>query len=107
MGDLALIRAMQEATTKEKKAALLLMKNANYPKEIEAVALLLESGRRRRQRRESDAKTDHERRLLVGPRLPREVAEKYREAAQARNISLYEWASQALAAQYRRELPPE
>lgn len=107
MGDLALIRAMQEATPEERKAALLLMKHADYPEEVEAVALLLESGRRRRQRRNSDAKTDHERRLLVGPRLPREIAEQYRAAAEARHLSLYSWAAQALAAQYRRELPPE
>ena len=34
MGDLALIRAMQEATTKERKAALLLMNSDNFGSEL-------------------------------------------------------------------------
>lgn len=103
MADLSLIRAMQDASPEDKAAAMLLYSNATTAAEMKAISQLLISARRRQQRRTSDRATDHTRRLLVGPRLPREVAEDYRKAAQARNISLYQWASQALAAQYRRE----
>lgn len=56
--------------------------------------------RRKQKKRISDRATDHSRRLLVGPRLPRELAEEYRKAAQEKNQSLYQWAADALRAHY-------
>lgn len=103
MGDLTLVRAMQEAPEDVRRAALLLYQWAGDRAQVEAISRTLTDGRRARQRRESDQRTDHERRLLVGPRLPRETAERYRAAAQARHLSLYSWAAQALAAQYRKD----
>lgn len=104
MGDLALVRAMQEAPEDVRRAALLLYQWAGDRAQVEAISQTLTDGRRARQRRESDQRTDHERRLLVGPRLPRETAERYRAAAQARHLSLYAWAAQALAAQYAKDM---
>lgn len=104
MGDLALIRALQEAPEEVKRAALRLMMNARCKEDAAAVTTILIASRRKQQRRESDRRTDHERRLLVGPRLPRETAEKYRAAAEARHLSLYAWASMAMAAQYAKDM---
>lgn len=103
MGDLALVRALENAAPELREAALTLWKSATSKDQIEAATLLLCAARRREQRRSSDRATDHARRLLVGPRLPKATAERYKAAAAARHISMYEWASQALAAQYRRE----
>lgn len=104
MGDLALVRAMQEAPEDVRRAALQLYQWAGDRAQVEAISQTLTDGRRARQRRESDARTDPERRLLIGPRLPRETAERYRAAAQARHLSLYAWAAQALAAQYAKDM---
>lgn len=50
----------------------------------------------------SDAETDVKRRLLVGARLPRETAERYRECARSHGLSLYSFACSALEREYRR-----
>lgn len=63
-----------------------------------ALLKLLGAVRRAEQRRESDRDTDTERRILVGPRLPRWMVDRYREAAQERGQSLYRWATEALEA---------
>ena len=39
---------------------------------------------------------DPERRILVGPRLPRWMVDRYRRAAKDQGISLYKWATDAL-----------
>lgn len=57
---------------------------------------LLAAVRRADQRRESDQVTDQERRVLVGPRLPRWQVDRYRRAASASGQSLYRWATDAL-----------
>jgi len=41
-------------------------------------------------------------RLLVGARLPRELAEAYRAQAHAQGVSLYRWAVEAFARHYAR-----
>ena len=53
-------------------------------------------------RSESDAKTDHARRILVGARLPRQTAERYRECAAAHGLSLYRFVANALEREYWR-----
>lgn len=51
---------------------------------------------RAEQQYESNLVTDPERRVLVGPRLPRWMVERYRAAAKAQGVSLYRWATDAL-----------
>lgn len=97
MGDSAVIRALEGASPKERGAARLLLLGAQSKEEMDAVKTLLTAGRERKQQRASDGK----RRLLVGPRLPRETAERYREAAAAKGQSLYQWAADALEAYYK------
>ena len=68
-----------------------------------AVLVRLAAARRRAsQRADSDARTDHARRLLVGARLPRQTAEKYRKCAAARGLYLYRFVCQALEREYLR-----
>lgn len=50
----------------------------------------------------SDAETDIERRLLVGARLPKETAERYRKCACEHGLSLYRFTCDALEREYRR-----
>ena len=66
------------------------------------LAAVLLARQRAGRRRESDARTDHARRTLVGARLPREVADKYRSCASAHGLSLYRFASNALEREYWR-----
>ena len=47
-------------------------------------------------RRASDRRTDRDRRVLVGARVPREMAERCRAAARERGISLYRFVIMAL-----------
>ena len=47
-------------------------------------------------KRESDRRTDHKRRVLVGARVPRALAEKCRAAAEAEGLSLYAWVMRTL-----------
>lgn len=68
----------------------------------ELVSALVLARRRTQQRRDSDAGTDVERRLLVGARLPRQTAERYRACARAHGLSLYSFACSALEREYRR-----
>ena len=64
---------------------------------------VLVAARRHDQRRESDRATDSARRLTIGARLPREVAERYRAAARAKGLSLYSWVWEACEEKYSRE----
>lgn len=66
------------------------------------VTALILARRRTQQRRDSDSETDLNRRLLVGARLPRQAAERYRECAREHGLSLYQFSSQALEREYRR-----
>lgn len=102
MGDLALIRAMQEAPPEVKRAALRLYKLSDKKEDTEAVSVLLVAARRQRQRQESDQVTDARRRTLAGARLPRETVERYRREAERRGLSMYAWVAEALRTHYAR-----
>ena len=62
---------------------------------------LAKARRRTVQRADSDAETDRARRVLVGARLPRILADKYRECAASQGISLYRFVCNALEREYR------
>jgi len=66
------------------------------------IVRMAQARRRTLQRAGSDAVTDQSRRLLVGARLPRPLAEKYRACAHANGLSLYRFVCNALEREYRR-----
>lgn len=68
----------------------------------ELVTALVLARRRTQQRRDSDAETDAERRLLVGARVSRKRAERFRRCAQEHGMSLYRFVCSALEREYRR-----
>lgn len=51
---------------------------------------------RLRKKARRDAETDARTRVLVGARLPRETAERVKEAAQAEGKSVYRWVRDAI-----------
>lgn len=94
--------ALRELPKEAQSAAIdLLTKLPSHQKH--ALMAVLTAARRHDQRRESDRATDSARRLTIGARLPREVAERYRAAARATGLSLYSWVWQACEEKYRRE----
>lgn len=58
--------------------------------------------RRTQQRWDSDSETDAERRLLVGARVSRKRAERFRKCAQEHGLSLYRFVCNALEHEYQR-----
>ena len=67
-----------------------------------ALAERLAAARRRTYLRQaSDAETDLGRRILVGARIPRPLAERYRGAAAAKGMSLYRFVCNALEREYQ------
>ena len=71
--------------------------------EVAAFILRMAAARRRAtQRADSDARTDNARRVLVGARVPRGVARRYKALCQAKGISLYRFACDALEREYKR-----
>lgn len=64
----------------------------------EFVSELLRARRRYAQKQESDVGS----RLLVGARVPRQTAERYRQCARQRGISLYRFVCNALEREHRR-----
>lgn len=58
--------------------------------------------RRAAMRSASDRETDRDRRILVGARLNRPLAEKYRACARDHGLSLYRFVCNALEREYRR-----
>lgn len=62
---------------------------------------LILARRRAGQRYDSDSRTDRARRILVGARVPRRTAEKYRKCAAAHGLSLYRFAVEALEREYQ------
>ena len=101
MGELALIRALEEAPREVKEAALRLYKAAQTRDDTAAITLLLTAPRRTMQRRRSDQVTDARRRTLAGARLPRETVQQYRQEAKRRGLSMYAWIAEALDAHYQ------
>lgn len=86
----AALRALRQVTG---KAPLVLRVRA-----FEAIGDLIRAQARANDRRKSDAKTDATRRTLVGARVPRADADRYRAAAAAEGLSLYAWTVAALNA---------
>ena len=60
------------------------------------------AGDRTLRKRNSDDATDRRRRILIGARVPREFAERCREEAETRGLSLYAWVIWALDAGLKR-----
>ena len=65
--------------------------------ELARLAILLA---RQARKRASDRRTDHARRVLVGARLERDRAERYRQAAAQTGRSLYRFVADALECEY-------
>lgn len=72
---------------------------------IQAIAKIAAAAARTTRKRASDRQTDRARRVLVGARLPRKVAEMAEYCAAAREISLYAWVSDAIKAAILRDAP--
>lgn len=68
---------------------------------LDMVADIVQAAARTRAKRAQDAASDHARRCLVGARLPRETANRYRAAAAEKGVSLYRWVSDALQSAYQ------
>jgi predicted HicB family RNase H-like nuclease len=71
----------------------------------EQLAELLKGAYQFRGKAESDHRTDHERRVLIGARVPRSLAARCRSAAERGGISVYRWVIQAIENQLRTEDP--
>lgn len=58
-------------------------------------------------RRDQDHERDRRTRVLIGARLPRDVAARVESAAMLRGVSVYRWVSDAIIAALEREsMPP-
>ena len=57
---------------------------------------------REQRKKESDKRTDAQRRILVGARVPRELAERCRAKAKAQGKSLYRFTVDALEQHLKR-----
>lgn len=69
---------------------------------LDLLERLAQARQRTQSRGESDARTDAGRRVLVGARLPRPTAERYKLAAKLKGVSLYRFACEALEREYQR-----
>lgn len=97
----AILRALDKLPAPEKRAARKAMlsldrKAVPQARAIEAVGEVVRAAARGHAKRVSDQETDRRRRVLVGARVLREDADRYRAAAEARGVSLYAWAAAAL-----------
>lgn len=79
----------------EEQAALLRALDAGRD---DLVASLIRARRRRAQKQDSDVGS----RILVGARIHRQTAERYRSCARKRGISLYRFVCSALEREYKR-----
>lgn len=86
----------------EERAAISDALDTDNPSVVDLVVRLCLARRRAEQRWRSDMISDKGRRLLVGARLPRKTAEKYRECAAAHGLSMYRFAVDALEREYDR-----
>lgn len=100
----AILRALDRLPADQRRAAAraLLRLEGRGPvpraRALEVVGDLVRAQARTNARRVSDARTDSARRTLVGARVPRADAERYRAAAAAEGVSLYAWTVAALNA---------
>lgn len=67
---------------------------------LDALAMVIRASARGSRKRPQDRANDAAARTLVGARVPRETADRYREAAAAEGISLYRWVCTALENHY-------
>lgn len=67
---------------------------------LDALSLVIRASARGSRKRPQDRANDAAARTLVGARIPRETADRYREAAAAEGISLYRWVCTALENHY-------
>jgi hypothetical protein len=63
---------------------------------LSVVADVILARERTRRKRQSDRRTDKARRVLVGARVPRAFAERCKQEAFIRGVSLYAWVVWAL-----------
>ena len=67
---------------------------------LDALSLVIRASARGSRKRPQDRANDAAARTLVGARIPRETASRYKEAAAAEGISLYRWVCTALEKHY-------
>lgn len=107
----AILRALDRLRADQRRAAAraLLRLEGRGPvpraRALEVVGDLIRAQARTDARRTSDARTDSTRRTLIGARVPRADADRYRAAAAEKGISLYAWTVAALNAYADR--PPD
>lgn len=100
----AILRALDRLRADQRRAAAraLLRLEGRGPvpraRALEVVGDLIRAQARTDARRTSDARTDSTRRTLIGARVPRADADRYRAAAAAEGVSLYAWTVAALNA---------
>ncbi len=70
----------------EQRAVLQAVETSSRPSDVVAIVMAID---RTRGRRFSDRATDARRRVLVGARVPRELADKVKLAAQEKGVSVY------------------
>ena len=88
-------------SAEEKTVVMLALDNSSSTVK-DLVYNLCYARRRAAMRAASDRETDKDRRILVGARLNRPLAEKYRACAHERGLSLYRFVCNALEREYRR-----
>lgn len=74
----------------------------SWARAIDAVGLMIRASARGTHKKAADRRNDAAARTLVGARIPRETARRYREAAAAQGMSLYRWVCTALEEHYIR-----
>lgn len=100
----AILRALDRLPADQRRAAAraLLRLSGRGPvsraRALEVLGDLVKAQARTNARRVSDARTDSARRTLIGARVPRADAERYRASAAAEGVSLYAWTVAALNA---------
>lgn len=67
---------------------------------VDAVGIMIRASARGTHKAAADRRNDATARTLVGARIPRETARRYREAAAAQGMSLYRWVCTALENHY-------
>lgn len=98
------IKALHDLRTQaERDAATRLLLTIKDPATRDDLMDLLCLRRRARRKEASDAQTDLDRRILVGARLPRYLADVYRDQARARHRSMYAWCCEAYREKFVRE----
>ena len=100
----AILRALDRLPADQRRAAAraLLRLEGRGPvsraRALEVLGDLIRAQARTNARRVSDARTDSTRRTLIGARVPRADADRYRAAAAEEGVSLYAWTVAALNA---------